>query len=200
MKRIKIIVTIILLAFVAANSSMNAQRGQRGLMRDSVRMNRPDTAMMNRMRMYRGQSFEGNRMYGMGHMRKFPGWRGFPQYGPMGRGYEFYRQLPGRRWMNPVPPAPFRRGGDSVFIHRMPRPNIGRDNFLLERIPDLTGSQKAKLEELRDKNQAEMRKFRDETAASMKKMREQHREKMLEVLNPEQKKWLESRIPAPVAK
>ena len=120
MKRIKIIVTIILLAFVAANSSMNAQRGQRGLMRDSVRMNRPDTAMMNRMRMYRGQSFEGNRMYGMGHMRNFPGWRGFPQYGPMGRGYEFYRQGPGRRWMNPVPPAPFRRGGDSVFIHRMP--------------------------------------------------------------------------------
>jgi Spy/CpxP family protein refolding chaperone/Ni/Co efflux regulator RcnB len=200
MKRIKIIVTIILMAFVAANSSLNAQRGQGGFMRDSVRMNRTDTTMMNRMRMNRGQASEKNRMYGMEHMRNFPGWRGFPQYGPMGRGHEFYRQGPGRRWMNPLQPAPFHRGADSAFIGRMPGPFAGRGSFIQERIPGLTDSQKARLEELRDKNQAEMKRFRDETAASMRKMREQHREKMLEILNPEQKKWLESRMPVPAPK
>lgn len=200
MKRIKIIATIILVVFVATGSTLNAQRGMRGNLRDSLRMNRPDTSMMNSMRMNRGQFNERNRMYGMEHMRNHPGWRGYSYSGPMDRRPGNYRPGPGRRWMDPMPPAPFHRGADSAFINRMSRPFAGRGGFMLERIPDLTDSQKAKLEELRDKNQSEMKKFRDETAASMKKLREQHREKMMEVLNPEQKKWLESGIPGPVVK
>ena len=200
MKRIKIIVTIILVAFVATSSTLNAQRGMRGNLRDSLRMNRPDSTMMNRMRMNRGQVYERNRMYGMGHMRNHPGWRGYAYSGPMDRRPGNYRPGPGRIWMDPMPPAPFHRGADSAFIGRMSRPFAGRGGLMLERIPDLTDSQKARLEELRDKNQSEMKKFRDETAASMKKMREQNREKMLEILNPEQKKWLEAKMPVPGAK
>jgi Spy/CpxP family protein refolding chaperone len=200
MRRMKIIVTIILIVFVASSSSLNAQRGQRGFMRDSLMMNRPDTAMMNRMRMNRGHAFDGNRMYGMGHMRSYHGWRGFAYSGPMDRRPGNYWPGPGRRWMTPMPPAPFHGGADSVFVNRMSRPFAGRGGFMPERIPDLTDSQKARLEELRNQNQSEMQKFRDETAASMKKMREQHREKMMEVLNPEQKKWLEAKMPAPGVK
>lgn len=200
MKRIKIIVTIILVGLVAASSSLNAQRGMRGTMRDSIRMNRPDSSMMNRMRMNRGQAFDRNRMYGMGHMRNYPGWRGSAHSGPMDRRPGNYWPGPGRRWMTPMQPAPFHRGTDSAYINRMSRPFAGRGGLMLERIPDLTDSQKARLEELRNQNQSEMKKFRDETAASMKKMRDQHRQKMMEVLNPEQKKWLESQMPAPGGK
>jgi len=200
MKRIKVIVTIILVAIFAASSTLNAQRGMRGPMRDSLRISRHDSAMMNRMRMNRREFNDRNRMYGMGHLRNYPGWRGFAYSGPMDRRPGNYWPGPGRRWVTPMPPAPFHRGVDSAFINRMSRPFAGRGGFIFERIPDLTDSQKAKLEELRDKNQSEMKKFRDETAASIKKMREQHREKMMEVLNPEQKKWLESRIPGTVVK
>jgi Spy/CpxP family protein refolding chaperone len=200
MKRVKIIIMVLLTVFIAENFQLNAQRGPGYSVRDSIRKGRTDSVWVNRNRMQMGPGSDRSGMYGMGHWRNAPAW-GRPFYpGPMGRWADHNWNMPGRRGMHPMPPFYNRGRADSLFAGRMDRPFSGRNDFLLERIPDLTDSQKTRLKELMEKNQSEMKKFRDETAASMKKMRDQHREKMLEILNPEQKKWFESRVPSPQGK
>lgn len=196
MKKIKIILSVLLVAFVAGNSHLNAQRGNRGFRTDSVRISRSDTSFMNRTWMKRSPAFNRPGWYGYGQMRTFPGWRGFSYQSPGFRQPDYYWPGPGRRWINPVPPFPGKGGADSVYFDRSSRPMMRGADLWMERIPDLTDAQKSKLKELIDRNQAEMDKFRSETSETMNKMRINHREKLFEILNPEQKKWLESRMPA----
>ena len=105
MKRMNVMITIILMAFLAGNSNLNAQRGMRGLMRDSLRISKSDTTGMNWMRMHNGPMFDRYQMYGMGRMRNAPGWRGLSRPGPMGRWSDDFRPGPGRRGIYPMPPA-----------------------------------------------------------------------------------------------
>jgi hypothetical protein len=162
----------------------------RGMMQDSVRMNRMrmvmryDTSDMRLMRR------------GMGPM-----WQGHMWWGPMGRGMGYMWINPHmRRGMGPVWGSPMGRGTDSSMMNRMDRNRPGMYGNRLERIPNLTDNQKAALEKIRADNQAEMKKFREETAAKIKSMRENHREKIMDQLTPEQKKWVESNDPGPADK
>ena len=187
MKRLKLIIGILLLLLLAGSSALNAQRGMRGMMQDSVRMNRMrmvmrhDTSHMRPMRP------------GMG-----PIWQGQMWWGPMGRGMgHMWISPPMRRGMGPVWWSPMGRGPDSSMMNRIGRNRTGMYGSRLERIPDLTDNQKAVLEKIRADNQAEMKKFREETAAKMKSMRENHREKIMDQLTPEQKKWVESNDSGP---
>ncbi|MFZ0280472.1 MAG: hypothetical protein WAL29_02385 [Bacteroidales bacterium] len=185
MKRLKLIIGILLLLLLAGSSTLNAQRGMRGMMQDSVRMNR--------MRMDMRQDTAAMRpfMRGMSPMYHSPMWRG-----PMGSGM-------GHMWMNPymrrgmVPGwwGPMGRGMDSTMRNRMRRDGMGINGNLPERIPNLTDNQKTAIEKIRADNQAEMKKFRDETSAKMKSMREKHRETIMDQLTPEQRKWVESNVP-----
>ncbi len=196
MKRMKIIAAAFLVAFVASNWDLNAQRGMRGVMGDSLRMKRPDTAYMNPFGRLPMQ--DRYRMYGMRDMRDlrdFRRSRGFSYYNYRDNRPDYRRPGPVARGFYRIPPVPLHRRPDSTFMDRMRRPDMDRYGYWPGRIPDLTDAQQDKLKDLMERNQSEMRKFRDEAASSMRKMREQHREKMLEILTPEQKKWLESGIP-----
>ena len=196
MKRVKIIIMVLLTVFVAENFQLNAQRGSMYSMRDSIRKGRTDSVWVNRKRMQMVPESGRYGMYGMGHRRNEPAW-GRPSYpGPMGRWSDHNWQMPGRRGMVPIPPYHNQRRADSTFAGRMARPFPGRGNYLLESIPDLSDSQKARLKEMIEKNQSDIKKVRDEADAEVRKLREQHREKVLGILNPEQKKWYESRLPS----
>ncbi len=185
MKKLTKVMGILLLMVLAGNGSLNAQRGMRGMMQDSARMNRMrmdmrhDTAAMRPFRR------------GMGPMYHSQVWRG-----PMGSGM-------GHMWMNPymrrgMGPAwwgPMGRGMDPGMRNRMRRDGMGINGNLPERIPNLTDDQKTAIEKIRADNQVEMKKLRDETSAKMKSMREKHRQTILDQLTPEQRKWVESNVP-----
>jgi len=191
-KRMKIIAAVFLMALIGSNCQLNAQRGTRGFMRDSLMKDRSDTAFSERMRMQRFPMNERYRNYGIRDMRNFHDRRGFSYYGHMDRRSGFYRPAPAGRGFYRMPEYPYRRRADSAFMDRPGRLYQGRQGYIPENIPDITGDQKEKIRELMEKNRSEMSKFRDETAAAMRKMREQHKEKLFEILTPEQKKWLES--------
>lgn len=195
MRRMKILAATFLVAFFASNCDMNAQRGMRGVMRDSLRMKRPDTVFMSPF----GRVPMQDRywMYGMRDMRgmrDFRGQRGFSNNNLRDRRPGYFRPGPGAGGYYRMPAIPFHRRPDSAFLERMRRPDMDSYGYWPAGIPDMTDAQKESLEDLMEENRSEIRKFREETTATMWKMREQHREKMLEVLSPEQKEWLESLI------
>ena len=174
-----------LLLLLAGSSMLNAQRGMRGMMQDSARMNRMridmrhDTTNMRSMR------------HGMGQMWYGPMW-----WGPVGRGMDHMWMNPYmRRGMGPGWWGPMGRGMDSAMMNRMGRNRMGMRGNMLERIPNLTDNQKTVIEKIRADNQAVMKKFREETASKMKSMREDNRKKIMDQLTPEQKKWVESNYP-----
>lgn len=184
MKRINSFSALLLLVLLAVSNPLSAQRGMRGMMSDSLRMNRMgirrDSVDHRYMRptmppMMRGPMWNNPGQWGMNRMWRNPWGRGMgPQwFGPMGR-----RMYPG---MN----------------YGMRRPGMGRNQNILENIPNLTDKQKSALENLREQNQAEMKKFREETSAKMKSLRDEHRNEILNILTPEQKKWFESHNPVP---
>jgi Spy/CpxP family protein refolding chaperone len=192
MKEMRIIAAVFLMALIGASCQLNAQRGQRGFMRDSLMKARTDTAFSDRMRMQRFPMNERYRSYGNRDMSNFQYRRGYSYYGHMDRRPGYYRQAPAGRDFYHMPFYPNRRRADSAFMDRPGRLYQGRQGYIPENIPGITGDQKEKIRELMEKNRSEMSKFRDETAAAMRKMREQHKEKLFGILTPEQKKWLES--------
>jgi hypothetical protein len=198
MKRSGKIIGTVLVLLLAGFSPLNAQGGMRGMMRDTVRMermrrgfdmnhdkrmnSRQDSLRMRGIRHGFGPS-EMDRM----HPYMFPG-PGFgmrrwmwsdPWMGRMWKGYgPGWEQMPGRgMWPSP---------GDSTGVWRH-SPGM----WMFGNIPGLTDKQKKDIEELRQKQQDEMRKFRDEMMAKMKSLRESNREKIMELLTPDQKKWVE---------
>jgi Spy/CpxP family protein refolding chaperone len=198
MKRSGRILGTFLVLLLAVIGPLNAQGGMRGMMRDSVRMermrrgsdmnqnkgmsSRPDSLRMRSMRPGFGP-FGMDRMYpylfpGPGYgMRRWM-WSD-PWMGRMWRGYEpGWGQMPGRgMWSFP---------GDSTGVWRH-RPGM----WMFGNIPGLTDKQKKNIEELRQNQQDEMRKFRDEMMAKMKSLRESNRAKIMDLLTPDQRKWVE---------
>ena len=132
------------------------------------------------------------RSYGNRDMSNFQYRRGFSYYGHMERRPGYYRQAPAGRDFYQMPFYPNRRRTDSAFMDRPGRLYQGRQGYIHDNIPGITGDQKEKIRELMEKNRSEMSKLREETASAMREMREKHRERLSEILTPEQKEWLES--------
>lgn len=204
MKKFGKISGIVLFILITGSFALEAQRGTRGMMSDSVRMNRmrrnfemnqdkgmssrPDSMRMRGMRPGMGP-YRMDRM----HPYMFPG-PGFgmrrwmwldPWVGRMWRGYgPGLGQMPGRgMWYF---------HGDSVRVWQN-RPGM----WMFGNIPGLTDRQKKDIEGLRQKQQDEMRKLRDEMMAKMKTLRESNRYNIMDLLTPEQKKWLEENSSKP---
>ena len=186
MKRVQIIIGMLLLLLLAGNNALNGQRPMRGMMEDSVRMNRM------RMGMRHDSTDTRFMRHGMGPMWWGPVW-----IGPMGRGMDHMWMSPMRRGICPMWWGPTGRAMDSSMMNRMGLARMGMNRYILENIPNLTERQKASIEDIRTKNQAEMKKFREETAAKMKSLRDEHRVKIMDQLTFEQKKWVESNFPKP---
>jgi hypothetical protein len=196
MKRYGRLIGIMLVMLMAGLSNIEAQRGARGTMSDSVRMSRIRRGFekypLDQMKpgldtLKLDHPGYGIRSYGMGRMRwgMFPG----PGFG-MGR---WWRWDPGmdRMW------GDFHRGW-------MDMPHMGMRHFRSDSawmkqhgpqgfagIPSLTDKQREQIRDLRQKQQEEMDRFRNVMEDKMRTMREQNRQKIMELLTPEQKKWVE---------
>ncbi len=198
MKRSGKIAGTVLMLLLTGFGPLNAQGGMRGMMRDSVRMERmrrgydmnPDKRMTPRPDSLRMRGMRhGFGPYGMDrmhpHMLPGPGsgmrggWWSDPGMGRMWRGYRpGWRQMPGRGMWS--------FHGDTAGVWRH-----GPGIRMFGNIPGLTDRQKKDIEALRQKQQDEMKKFRDEMMARMKNLRELNHEKIMELLTPDQKKWVE---------
>ena len=176
-----------LIILLSVSSSLIAQRGARGMMRDSSGM---DRMMRERMRMpllqYPPDSLHMREMRpGMGHFWMNPGGRG-------------WRQMPGygmRRGFGPGPNYGMRRGMGQAWMDQTWRHGMGMNRPLLDMIPNLTEKQKKEIADLRQQQQDEMKKLREEMSAKVQSLREAHRTRILNLLTGEQKKWLEENTP-----
>jgi Spy/CpxP family protein refolding chaperone len=170
MKRITKMTGILLVLILAGNGALLGQRGMRGMMMDSTRMNRmrmgvrPDSSMMRGPRQGRGPG-NGPGMY---------------QY--MDRQHVYGM----RRGMRPG------MGMGPGYGMGMLRPASG--TWLIDNIPNLTEKQKKDISDLRQKQREEMQKFREDNAVKIKSMQESHRSKIMNLLTDEQKKWVDERI------
>jgi hypothetical protein len=209
MKKLGTITGLCLLIFLTCNFYLQAQqRGMRGMMMDSVRMNRMGRGLG--MRQDRSPDFRTDSL-GMRHIR--------PGMGPFGLNPMRPKMFPGpefgmRGWMWPGPMlGRMGRGfGNGMMMNRM-RNGMGpmygermtvqghRPGMrMFGNIPDLTDKQKKSIDELMLKQQDEMKKFRDEMMTKMKSLRESHRAKIMDLLAPEQKKWVEENTENPPEK
>jgi hypothetical protein len=182
MKRAGQITGILLMLLLAGNTTLDAQRGNRGGM-DTTRMNRPERGAgfiqgpNDQNFNGRGQGPMAQNFRGRGQGPAYQNFRGRGQ-GPMAR----MRGPAGRQQFglkNGNPPAPF---GEPRKMQGGP----GRDG--ITNIPNLTEKQKTELADLKKEQQAEMKKFRDEMNTKMQSIREDHKKKMLGLLTEEQKK------------
>ena len=200
MKNTGRITGMLLMLLIAGSLSLCAQRGMRGMGRDSsemkmMRMNQwqmplmmqnPDSLRMGWMR----HGMTSGRMNNMGWFMN-PGW----QMGHMGMGRGMRMMGPGMgRGMGP--------GMGRGMGPGMGRPGMGMrqgaPGRTMENIPNLTEKQKKDIAGLRQKQQDEMQKFREEMQGKMKEMRESYRNKVMNLLNDEQKKWFEENTPKPL--
>jgi hypothetical protein len=191
MKKFGVFSGLVLLIMLSGSFSLEAQRGMRGMMPDSVRMNRAMNGRPDSMRMRMRGMRPGMGPFGMEQMHPymFPGqgfgmrgwmWSG-PWAGRMWRGFG-----PGWNW-SPMPGRgmwSFRRDSTGPWQHRP-------EMWMFGNIPGLSDRQKKDIEDLRRKQQDEMKKFREDLMAKMKSLRESNHEKIMELLTPEQKKWVE---------
>jgi hypothetical protein len=184
MKRRIEMMGILLMLFLAGSGYLFAQRGMRGMMQDSARMDRMMRERIMRMplMLHNPDSMQMHGIKpGMGPLWMNPGGRGWWQM-PM------YRM---RRGFVPGPMYGMRRGMGQVWLEQPWRHGMRMDRPLLDRIPDLTEKQKKEIAGLRQKQQDEMKKQREEMSAKIKNLRESHRAKIMNLLTDEQKKWLE---------
>jgi hypothetical protein len=175
MKNMMKIAGIMAILLVTGSISLSAQRGNRGMKSDSLRL-RCDTTFM---RMHGRQMPMGMRndslymrhgSFGKWQMQSRPGMqqgRGMRQMGPrtemMARG----------------------RGGQGDMMRRTPGMRM------MENIPNLTDKQKEELTKLREDNKARMQKLREEQQKEVKEIRDAHSEKVKSILTDEQKKWVD---------
>jgi hypothetical protein len=173
MKRLTKISVILLMLIMAGNLSLRAQHGGRGMMRDSIRMDRMALASDTAHR------------HGMGMVRS-----GIP-HGRMYQGDQF-----AYRWN----PEAMRRGmsqGAWDGQERRAGMNRGHDGelagYMLESIPNVTEKQKKDIADLRSKNQDEMKKLREDYILKMNALRDSQQKSMMNILTDEQKKFVESK-------
>jgi hypothetical protein len=222
MKKFGIISGLFLLILLTCNFPLEAQRGMRGMMMDSVRMNRMSGMMMDSVRMSRmsggfdmwqnrGPGFKpdslgmgrgmkpGRGQFGLYPMRPemFPG-PGFGMRGQMFPGPMMGRM--GRGFGNDRMMGMMRRGMRPIPGEGMKYQHHEPGMRMFESIPDLTDKQKKNIDELMQKKQDEMKKLRDEMMTKMKGIRDSHRAKIMDLLTPEQKKWFEDNTGNPPKK
>jgi hypothetical protein len=197
MKKTLQITGILLMAVIAGNTALNAQRGMRNGS-DTTRTNRPGRETGFRQSEAPGQ--KGDSL----HMKRRP--LEFAR-GPMGdemrdrRGNDmrkpmrgdfrgpvrgdFRGQMPGNRFgmRDGMTPPPSDR-----MDYRNRRPGIMRP----EAITNLTEKQKTDIAALRKTQQEEMKKLKDDMNVKMEAIREDHKKKLMGILSEEQKKQLES--------
>ncbi|MDQ1296862.1 MAG: hypothetical protein QG611_841 [Bacteroidota bacterium] len=183
MKNAGKITGVLLLLFIAANLSLSAQHGMRGMKPDSLKMGRMPQPMT---------------PVQMDNMNQF-----MCPICAMGRYAACCMMQPAMRHMGPGKRgmAPGMGGKAMVMRHR------GMDNYnaapgmrVMENIPNLTDKQKKDIADLRQQQKDEMQKFREGMQTKMKDLRESHKTKMMNLLTDEQKKWLEEQIPKPTKK
>jgi hypothetical protein len=219
MKKSVLISGMLLMAYIAGNGTLEAQRGMmRGM--DSTRMNRPGREMNFRQMGTPGQkgdSLSKNMMhkrftpgYGNGTMQGMgPGRRphsGMNQRGgfgmrDMGPGPQFGMNQRGRFGMRDMGPGSqfgMYPRGDRFGMNEMGRGPQGRYGMrpggtgrYIGSIPNLTDKQKTDIASLRKQQQDEMKKLRDDFSGKMQTMREEHRKNLMGLLTDEQKKSLE---------
>jgi Spy/CpxP family protein refolding chaperone len=193
MKRITKMTGILLVLILAGNGALLGQRGMRGMMMDSTRMNRmrmgvrPDSSMMIGPRQGRGPG-NGPGMY---------------QYMDRQHVYGMRRGM-GPGTMYGLSPDRFRYPGFGMGKGMRPGYGMGMlrpapGTWLIDNVPNLTEKQKKDITDLRQKQREEMHKFREENAAKIKSMQESHRSKIMNLLTPEQKKWVDERMGNPAS-
>lgn len=168
---------------IAVTSVMNAQRGMRGQMPDSVWKSRQGDYMMGH-RMMPPDSMSMHR--GMWQSPMYRYHRDFARGPRMGWG-------PGPGFGKGFGPGMYGRQGFAPHPYGMGR---------FESIPNLTEKQKKDISDLRQKHSEEMQKFREESFSKAKELRDAHQKKLMDLLTDEQKKYLEgnTQTPPPVKK
>jgi hypothetical protein len=196
MKNFGTITGILLMLILAGNTSLNAQRGMKGMRMDTIQMPgmgmRHDSTMIGGMRPGRNMNdmdlgmcpcqMHGRAGYGTRNMA----------HGPMMKGNWHQDQgiwQPGMEFNGPdfgYPPPGMWRQHDGM---RSWTPGLR----ILDQIPNLSEKQKKDITDLLQKQQEEMKKFREDMLVKIKSMRNSHMEKIRSLLNDDQKKWLEER-------
>jgi hypothetical protein len=175
MKNMKKIAGVLAILLVTVSLNLSAQRGNRGMRSDSLKLKCDSTFMrmhgrqMMTMGMRQDSLSMRNRSFGKWQMQ---GHRSMQQ----GRGM---RQMGGRSEM-------IARGGRQGDLMRR---NPGMRT--MENIPNLTDKQKEEMTKLREENMTKMQKLRDEQQKEVKAIRDAHSEKVKSILTDEQKKWVE---------
>ena len=183
MKNTGKITGMLLLLFIAADFSLNAQHNMRGMRPDSLRMERMPQCMtpmqMNNMNHFMCPGCPGGRHAACGIMQPAMNMR------HMGPGMR--RMSPGmaRHAMNKKHPG---------MGYRQVAPGIR----VMENIPNLTDQQKKDIADLRQKQKDEMQKLKGEMQKKMDGLRESHKSKVMNLLTDEQKEWLEVNAPEPL--
>lgn len=182
--KIQLKIRLVLLLLLAAGSiSLFAQRGMRGMGRDSTRMGRMH---MHRMMPDQDSTKSGRMDHGMGRLRMpvMP-----PFMDPMWRFHRSY-QYGSWPWMYRWMP------GHGMWHHGITRDFGWRQGpGMLDRIPNLTDKQKKEISDLRQKHRDEMENLRTDMQKRMKEMRDSHRKAIMNILTDEQKKWFEENTP-----
>lgn len=180
---------VVLLLFLAVNTSLIAQRGMRNGAMDSTRLKRSarelDARQMRALTPRSDSVILNKRGYGKNGMDM----RGF-------------RTMPPQRFVQRGRRNDIRRGefyGSFRFQHsrgnlnydRMGRGHSGHVRPAFEAFSDLTDSQKEEIASIRQKQQEEMKKVREEMMSKMEAIRNEYRTSILNQLSDEQKKLLD---------
>jgi hypothetical protein len=205
MKRYGRLIGLMLVMLIAGPGIVNAQRGMRRMMPDSVRMNRMKRGFEKYPLEQMAPGFDTLKLNhpgpGMGpfgmdrmHWGMFPG----PGYGM--RGWMWWGPMRERMWRGFGP-------GWMDMPHRGMRPFWSDSTgtwrpgpWRFNDIPNLTEKQKKQIQDLRQNQQEEVRKFREDMMQKMRSMREFNHQKIMDLLTPEQKKWIEKNMPQPAEK
>jgi hypothetical protein len=177
---------VMLLLFIVAGGSVNAQKEP------------SDTTRTNKAWMYHRD------MSGMRHMKGMGQLTDSMKMGEMRHRFD-YMDMRGRRsymwgwrmqpedWFGYMPHMHGMRGMGPMGWDRFSRHQYGADRLGIENIPNLTDKQKKEIADLRQKHLDEMSKYRDDVRSKIEGMRESHRKDLLNILTDEQKKFLEGR-------
>jgi len=173
MKNMKKIAGILAILLVTGSLSLSAQRGNRGMRSDSLKMKCDSTFM----RMH------GRQMMTMGMRHDSLNIR-HGSFGKM-QGHRSMQHDRGMRQMGRRSEMIARGGERGDMMRRSPGMRT------MENIPNLTDKQKEELTRLREENRAKIQKLRDEQQKEVKAIRDANSEKVKSILTDEQKKWIE---------
>lgn len=217
MKKISGFAGLLLIMYLAGNTSLNAQRGMRGMMMDSDRRHRMDTININRMRMniHPDSTYDRFVRQGMGSMRNSPIWQGRmrgamgPMWrSPMGRGMGPLWNPP--RGNDPGPMWRGQRGGGMgpMWMHPAERrmspvwrgpAGRGMDSSMISIMRNVPWERGDHLMEripnITEKQKAQLEELRERNQAEMKKFREETAAKMKSIRENQREKILDLLTP-----